>query len=470
MYILIFIILVTVCIYVWQIEPASIEVTQHTVEVAASRLEKPVHFLFLSDLHFNAFTQEGILRKIIAQAKKTGEVDAILLGGDYLDFKEKYIPAFSLFLTELAALKLPMYAVLGNHDYLSMNDDVTRLVEAMQACGVTVLRNQAEVLTCRGQHISIIGLEELETTEAYVTHRNRHSFAEYVERAKSLEWYQKFDTFHPEYPRVLLSHNPDGAYLPGIVPPTVVLSGHTHGGQVAFLDWWHNALLFLVPRGSFGTWAGQRIVGKTTLIVGRGLAGAKIPTRLGRRPELVHITVQPAMVPKNLTIGLSGKPRAGKDTVANMLEVLLPGIKRVAFGDAIKIEYDALNGTDTLHDEQQKLQHRPGIQAHGNAQRGKDPDYWVKQVINQPTPLLITDVRFQIEKDAVENAHGVLIRVEVRPEILKARMGEHYDSVNHFNEIQLDHVDDWHFVIHNNGGLEELEDQVKKIVEILRTR
>ena len=148
----------------------------------------------------------------------------------------------------------------------------------------------------------------------------------------------------------------------------------------------------------------------------------------------------------------------------------MPGIKRVAFGDAIKIEYDALNGTDTLHDEQQKLQHRPGIQAHGNAQRGKDPDYWVKQVINQPTPLLITDVRFQIEKDAVENAHGVLIRVEVRPEILKARMGEHYDSVNHFNEIQLDHVDDWHFVIHNNGGLEELEDQVKKIVEILRTR
>lgn len=454
--------------YAWLVEPAAIEVNKHVVEVSPEKLKKPIELLFMSDLHFNAFTQPAILRKIIRQAKAAGEVDAIFLGGDYLDFELKYLPAFQAFLVELTKLKKPLYAVLGNHDYLSTGDDVTPLTDAMTESGVNVLRNQAAVVKIGSQELVVIGLEELETTDAYCLHRNRYPFAEYVERAKTLEWYKHFDDFHPELPRVLLSHNPDGAYLPGEVAPSVVLAGHTHGGQMAFLNWWPKGLLPLFPRGSFAVWSGRRIIGRTTVIVSRGLSGAKVPTRLGRRPEILHITLKPAPIPSHLIIGLSGKPRAGKDTVANMLEVLLPGLKRVAFGNAIKIEYDAMNGTDTLHDEQQKLQHRPGIQGHGNLRRDEDPAYWVKKTINQPPPLLITDVRFPIERDAVHTAKGILIRVEATPETLKARMGEHYESVHHYNEIQLDHIQDWDFVVHNNHGLAELEAQVQEIAEIIK--
>jgi phosphomevalonate kinase len=174
--------------------------------------------------------------------------------------------------------------------------------------------------------------------------------------------------------------------------------------------------------------------------------------------------------PPNLIIGLSGKPRSGKDTVAKMLLALFPGMVPLTFGNAIKEEYDAIHGTDTLHDERQKLQHRDAIQDLGDLRRQDDLYYWIRKTIDREPPFLLTDVRMPRELDAVWDAHGVMIRVESDVSIIRERMGEHFHQVHHANETQFDHIDEWDYVITNNGTLEELQAQVETVAAKIRKR
>ena len=172
----------------------------------------------------------------------------------------------------------------------------------------------------------------------------------------------------------------------------------------------------------------------------------------------------------NLIIGLSGKPRSGKDTVANMLLEEFPGMVPLTFGNAVKTEYDAITGTDTLHDEQQKQHHRVGINKLGDERRAIDIDYWIKKTLTHEPPFLLTDVRFPRELDAVWNAKGVMIRVVTDLAIMEKRLGEHFHQIHHTNETLLDSVDEWDFVIENNGTLDELRERVKQVAEEIRKR
>jgi len=174
--------------------------------------------------------------------------------------------------------------------------------------------------------------------------------------------------------------------------------------------------------------------------------------------------------PANLIIGLSGKPRSGKDTVAKMLQVEFPALVSLTFGNAVKIEYDALHGTDTLHDEIEKQHHRSGINQLGDERRAVDLDYWIKKTLTQTPPFLLTDVRFPRELDAVWNAHGVMIRIVSDLAVMEQRLGEHFHHIHQTNETLLDNVDEWDFVIENNGTLEELREGVAEVAREIRKR
>ncbi|MBU6389792.1 hypothetical protein KGQ71_04755, partial [Patescibacteria group bacterium] len=171
----------------------------------------------------------------------------------------------------------------------------------------------------------------------------------------------------------------------------------------------------------------------------------------------------------HLVIGLSGKPRSGKDTVAKMLKEQFPDIQLVTIGNAVKEEYDSLHGTNTLHSEEEKLRHREGINVLGSERRAEDLDYWVKRTIHthQP-PMLITDVRWPHEADVVHKAKGFLIRIEADRETLHSRMGEDFHGhLNKDYESLLDDYKKWDFVIENNGTLDDLKTRVHKVREAI---
>jgi len=90
---------------------------------------------------------------------------------------------------------------------------------------------------------------------------------------------------------LLASHNPDFAEFPPPDSVDLVLSGHTHGGQITFFG----LFPFRVP-SDYGQkyWKGMVVNGKTTVIVSSGIGSIYPPLRFFARPQIVVITLEAA--------------------------------------------------------------------------------------------------------------------------------------------------------------------------------
>lgn len=464
---------VVLFVYSWFIEPTFLSIDEEKVAIDTKKLKKPVRILFISDLHIGRLNSFSVLKyhlqKLFDLHSKL-PFDLILLGGDFFDRESSYLPRLSEIMAILQRFDVPMYGVLGNHDYHAFSD-VSPLLQALKEGNVTILENVEAVITIKDQPLLLIGLADLETHKKYVPNLKKLSPKAYIQNAKTIPWYQEFEKLHLGLPRILLSHNPDGVFLPGNPRPDLVLSGHTHGGQFLPLALMSRHLMRIMPAGSFITESGRRLLEGTTLLISRGISGSFFPARLFCPPQAMIVTLEPVQTPQKLVIGLAGKPRSGKDTVATMIESLLPDMTKVAFGNAIKDEFDAIHGTDTRHNEKEKIANRDAINEFGASKREIDRLYWVKKTINQSPPLLITDVRQPQEVEAVRSAEGVLIRIQTEHTTIAERMGEHKNLTHHLTHKQESHLDDyaeWDFVIENNGTLKDLQGKVESMcTEIL---
>ncbi len=284
-------------VYCWWVEPTRLTVTRHDVSDAEHPLANPVRVLLLTDWHLGKFTRPRVLRSKISRLLRRHRrrpFDLILLGGDFIDDDPRFLPLLSDALRQLRGFKAPVLSVLGNHDHTSFGGDVTPLVECLRARGVTVLCNQAAAVQAGAQRLLVVGLEDLQESPAYYQADVYQTPEHYRQAATELAWYTRFDGLEPRTPRLLLAHNPDAVWVPGI-SPLATLAGHTHGGQVMLLDWlsrrFHRHLDRHLPPGSAVTWAGRQEINGRTLIVSRGVEGAALPLRLGRAPEAVVITL-----------------------------------------------------------------------------------------------------------------------------------------------------------------------------------
>jgi predicted MPP superfamily phosphohydrolase len=186
--------------------------------------------------------------------------DLIVLGGDYVTQRDRRFIAPSA--DVLAPLSAPhgVYAVLGNHD-----DDV-EMPRALRRAGAEVLRDERTRLHLRGTTLDLIGLRYWTRAPAALA-RLAHGSAPST---------------------LLLAHDPrrlDEARALGI---PAVLSGHTHGGQIALpgLEW-------LATR-KFPTSAGVLTTPSSTLFVSRGVGTVYVPCRVNCPPEVAILTLAAA--------------------------------------------------------------------------------------------------------------------------------------------------------------------------------
>jgi predicted MPP superfamily phosphohydrolase len=183
----------------------------------------------------------------------------------------------------VSAFRAPVIAVLGNHDYWSGADEV-RL--ALERGGVEVLRNRNTIITLRRERLQIVGLDD-----AYTGHARRD------EAVKGLR---------KDLPTIGLSHiaeEADGLWRHGV---PLVLSGHTHGGQVT-LARLHEIAVGVIAGHKYihglygsrhqgrrlhtpGQGNGERTGGRPhgppyegAVYVGAGIGAAVVPFRLGER-------------------------------------------------------------------------------------------------------------------------------------------------------------------------------------------
>jgi uncharacterized protein len=218
----------------------------------------------LTDQHVGRVTPMEVQHTAV-EMTNAEKPDLVLLTGDFVCHSQLYLED----LTELVrGFQAPVIAVLGNHDHWSGANEVQH---ALERGGVEVLRNRHTTITLRHERLQVIGLDD-----AYTGHARRD------EAVKGLRH---------DLPSIGLSHiaeEADGLWRYGV---PLVLSGHTHGGQVT-LARLHELAVGMIGGHKYvhGLYGSRRRHSgahgeepKGAVYVGAGIGAAVVPLRLGER-------------------------------------------------------------------------------------------------------------------------------------------------------------------------------------------
>jgi predicted MPP superfamily phosphohydrolase len=217
----------------------------------------PLRIAHLTDIHVGRVTPYLVQREAVALTNAQ-QPDLVVITGDFVCHSQLYLDQLSELMRGFCA---PVVAVLGNHDYWAGADEVRA---ALQRSGVEVLRNRHTTITLRHQKLQLLGLDD-----AYTGHARRD------EAIKGLRH---------NVPILGLSHiaeEADGLWRHQV---PLVLSGHTHGGQVTVARLHELALGRLAGHKYIHGLYGTRAPGENGAVyVGAGIGAAVIPFRFGER-------------------------------------------------------------------------------------------------------------------------------------------------------------------------------------------
>jgi uncharacterized protein len=228
--------------------------------------------VLLTDVHRTWFFSQERVGRLVDRVGRL-EPDLIVLGGDYVYRTTEYeASAFE----ELGRLHAPLgtFAVLGNHDYGehdSDGEDVGPALRAVAATNVALLDNRAVWIEKAGQRIRLGGVGDY-TQDA-------PQFGPTINDTEAGDMV------------LLVSHNPDVSEGLPVGAVDLVLSGHTHGGQLTFFG----LFAFHVPSDYGQKYrTGEISNGRTTVIVSNGVGTIFPPVRFFAPPQIVVITLKTA--------------------------------------------------------------------------------------------------------------------------------------------------------------------------------
>jgi predicted MPP superfamily phosphohydrolase len=196
-------------------EAVRIRVSRCQIPLGDSR---PLKLLHLSDLHLSPMLPLDFIR-IAIDLGLAEQPDLICLTGDYITYSLEQGEAYSALLSRLSN-SAPTFASLGNHDggNWSRHHRGYRTSElicrTLRNAGIQVLKNVGATITLRGRTLRLIGVGDIWAREFNP-----------VKAFSSVP-----DTGAPT---ILLSHNPDTKDLVAQYTWNLMLSGHTHGGEVS---------------------------------------------------------------------------------------------------------------------------------------------------------------------------------------------------------------------------------------------
>jgi len=237
-------------------------IAERTVEMKGLRPEHDgLVIVQLSDLHVGPLLGEAWLLRRIAQVDSMSP-DLVVVTGDLLDSDAARAEALLPALRRLRA-PLGVFAVTGNHEFYA---GLSRSVGILEAAGFQVLRDAAAEAA---PGLVIAGVDDL------TARRQLGEGDGFVDRALS---------GRRAGVTVYLSHSPSEVERAAALGADLVLSGHTHDGQI----WPFTYLVKLAyPRVT-----GVHRVGGATLVVSRGTGFWGPPMRLFRRAEILKITLR----------------------------------------------------------------------------------------------------------------------------------------------------------------------------------
>ena len=214
---------------------------------------------FLTDVHCSRWMSPEDVRRA-AEQLRAEHPDMIVLGGDYVTWGDRSHVRPSA--EALASLSAPhgVFGILGNHD------DDRDMPAALTAHGITVLKDARTRLTIKGEAIDLVGIR-------FWT--KRHADIAPLMRGASRTV-------------ILLAHDPRRLTEAASFRIPLVLSGHTHGGQVVL------PLIGPIAAQKFPVVAGVATREKTTMFVSRGIGTVYVPVRINCPPEIAVVTLRAA--------------------------------------------------------------------------------------------------------------------------------------------------------------------------------
>jgi uncharacterized protein len=251
----------------------ALAVPRHTIPVRnLPRALDGFRIVHLSDLHLGAYHGPDELAAHVERVHAL-EPDLICITGDLVDRAETCAEQFPI-LARLRA-RYGVVVILGNHDVAAGADAVTAALRA--STPFTVLRDGTTTVVVGDAILSVVGVDD----------RGR-DWARGVPEHPALARLAR----HVAHPFVVLSHRPDCFPQAAALGASLVLSGHTHGGQLALpvgRRRVRNLAEFITAfhRGTFR-------IGDATLIVNAGLGFTGQPIRLFTPREIGVLELRPA--------------------------------------------------------------------------------------------------------------------------------------------------------------------------------
>ena len=276
------------------VEPTWLELNEIRIEIA----DLPPAFAgfriaHLTDFHCSRKVTVAYLEEAIHLAQQQ-QPDLVVLTGDFVHKGYHYVDRVAQILGRLHA-SAGVYAVLGNHDFSVRNALGIRryrhlhraVARALLAQGIRVLQNETVALRRGPAVLNLSGVEDL--------------------WSRSCDLDRALAGVSPKAPCIMLAHNPRTAEQLHGRRCDLMLSGHTHGGQVN----WRESLRSLKPRSdrplaepdvlgprrpahkSHRLHAGLYQFSQTQVYVNKGV-GFGFRFRFGVRPEVAVFTLHRA--------------------------------------------------------------------------------------------------------------------------------------------------------------------------------
>lgn len=223
-----------------------------------------IKIIQISDLHIDELR---CFHKAIAKKINSIRPDLIVITGDSIDKTDK-IETLNNFLG-LIDVSIKKYAITGNWEYWG-HVDLIELKNVYSKNNCELLINENRTITIKKREISIIGIDDFVGGNA--------------DFKKAIEHLKKTET------TIVLSHCPEHrdviARQKGDLDIDLVLSGHTHGGQISFLGF-----VPFKPQGSGRYLKGWYKESEPKLYISKGIGTSILPIRFGARAEMVIMEI-----------------------------------------------------------------------------------------------------------------------------------------------------------------------------------
>lgn len=250
----------------------NIETRKVTIELDNLPLEfEELNLVQISDIHFGSFPDNSLIKELIFNIKSL-KPDILFITGDFVNFSPDELSLGIDFFNDIKPT-FGNYACLGNHDHYMSEENHQKLIKLIKENNIDLLINENRTININGSKLNIIGIDN---------DGRRQSFANYKKAFDGVKNYNL---------NILLSHDPIN-WEENVLNNTnahITLSGHTHGGQIAF-----NILGNVLSPAAlvYKYYDGLYSQNGKYLYVNRGIGTSGPPIRLTTRPEITLIRLK----------------------------------------------------------------------------------------------------------------------------------------------------------------------------------